>query len=847
MALTLQLKNYRRFVATSLIAFEPGLTIISGLNGAGKSTLIEAFIFALFGPSLKRGQTLVDIRTDSLNEQVRVECRLFIDDQEVHIIRSGNAAELRINNVVQVQGGAGSGKSVTARMIALLGGLTREQFERTYIALQGDTAGLVTERASERRHIIEKILQLEVLTGAVELQAKACESAKGGIEFLGNLVCDHLSLDMEVRGLIRSFRTARLIHTKSQYTQRLLNVIEAVTTERQQKYQETVERVSETLALVYSLKRRCQEHQTVIERATHDNDLQEECQKKHNAYQELIANIDGKIEQNKQDIEKYQFTIRQTEQYADASATYHRLQEDIKNCEIRLERIPLITNCYATFVQTQSQLAVLDLRLGELTLIDEELHQAKARAEQAKQHVETLSSNDPTQADYEEWYKQSSMLDHETKQNKEALNLLTSGSNDARCPTCHQRFVEHTPEHRIQHLRTWLNVTCLHRQEELLRRKQGIDESKNQWEQEKRQAGDDYDQLQKHVVAIEKKVSTRDTLLMQHKEIHLHFLASQEAWLALGEDIPDAQVEVTLQEKLNDLNKQASVLKTQADTYVQLSFFKQTLAEKQLEEEERNREKQLLLEQQKALNYNPENFQFVKDLLIEAREKDIEIRGQLHEAELALKDAQSIFQQAQKDIETVQSNQNRLKTNVQEYYREERLHEHLEEFKKHFFEANTAEVMRRTTNLLMHAITDQSILGVKFERDEFQYLDTGYSAHPVNRLSGGEKALVGLCLRIALAEQAQTITRTGRVKFLVLDEVLSSLDEERCEAVKRIFDDVLRRGIFEHIIMITHLDTVKQGWHAHGLSVQKIDGKMSTVFSVSPGEVPMDLTEEIDI
>src|SRR6266567_487449 len=675
-ALTLQLKNYRRFVATDVIAFEPGLTIISGLNGAGKSTLIEAFIYALFGPGSKRGQGIIDIRTDSLNEPVRVECKLFIDDQEVHIIRFGMAAELSVNNAIQVQGGAGSGKAVTARIISLLGGLTREQFERTYVALQGDTAGLVTEKANERRQIIEKILQLEVLTKAVELQANSCESVKGGIISLGNLVCDDLSLDTKARGLVRSFQAARVIHTKLQYTQQLLNIIEKVITERQRGYQETEEEVSKALAWISTLNEQWQEHQVIIERASSDYEKLEECQKKHIAYQENIANIDGKIEQSWQDVKKYQDTIQRTEQYANVSATFHSLQEDIRNCEIRLERIPFINNCYERVVQAESQLGTLDRYLEELTLIDEELSRAKEHAKQAKRYVEVLSSNDPTQADYEEWYKQSSMLDHETQQNEEALNLLTSSSEDARCPTCNQRFVEHTPEHRIQHLRTWLNVTCLHRQEELLRRKQGIDESKNQWEQEKRQAGDDYDQLQKHVVAIEKKVSTRDTLLMQHKEIHLHFLASQEAWLALGEDIPDAQVEVTLQEKLNDLNKQASVLKTQADTYVQLSFFKQTLAEKQLEEEERNREKQLLLEQQKALNYNPENFQFVKDLLIKAHEKDIEIHSQLHEAELALKDAQSIAQQAQKDIETVQSNQNRLKTNVQEYYREERLHDY---------------------------------------------------------------------------------------------------------------------------------------------------------------------------
>ncbi len=473
--------------------------------------------------------------------------------------------------------------------------------------------------------------------------------------------------------------------------------------------------------------------------------------------------------------------------------------------------------------------------------------QAKGRAEQAKLYVEMLSNNDPTQAGYEEWNRQSCILEYETQQNKEALNLLTKSSNDARCPTCNQRFVEHTPEHRIQHLLTWLNVTYHHRQEELLERRQSIDEMRKRWEQEKRMAEDNYEQLRQHVVDIEKKVSTRDTLLTQHKEIHGNFLASQQAWLALEEDIPDAHVEVRLQEKLNDLNKQASMFKTQADTYAQLSFLKRNLGEKQQEQEELYHEKQDLLEQQKALNYNPEHLQLVKDLLIEVGKTDIEIRSQLHEADLALKDAQLNTQEAQKDVESARSYHSRFSAYVQEYHKEERLREHLEEFKKHFFEANTEEVMRRTTELLMHAITDQSILGVKFDRDEFQYLDAGYSPRPVSRLSGGEKALVGLCLRIALAEQAQIITKTGRLKFLVLDEVLSSLDDERSEAVKRIFDDVLQRGIFDHIIMITHLDTVKQSWHAYWLSVQKVDGKISRVMSGPSGEVPIDLTEELEV
>ncbi len=102
-------------------------------------------------------------------------------------------------------------------------------------------------------------------------------------------------------------------------------------------------------------------------------------------------------------------------------------------------------------------------------------------------------------------------------------------------------------------------------------------------------------------------------------------------------------------------------------------------------------------------------------------------------------------------------------------------------------------------------------------------------------------------LTIACACSAKAIVRTGRVNFIILDEVLSSLDDERCDAVQRIFAEVQKRGIFEHIIMITHLDSVKQGWRANGLVVQKVDGKMSTVISVSPGEVSLDLAEGIEV
>ncbi|GHP00354.1 hypothetical protein KSF_104010 [Reticulibacter mediterranei] len=75
---------------------------------------------------------------------------------------------------------------------------------------------------------------------------------------------------------------------------------------------------------------------------------------------------------------------------------------------------------------------------------------------------------------------------------------------------------------------------------------------------------------------------------------------------------------------------------------------------------------------------------------------------------------------------------------------------------------------------------------------------------------------------------------TGKIRFLVLDEVLSALDKERCDAVKHIFADVQRRGIFDQIVMITHLESVKHGWPGTILEFSKNGEKTSMVTALSP-------------
>lgn len=843
--LMLKLTNYRRFEETDMITFQPGLTIISGSNGAGKSTLIEALLYALYGP---KGASINDIRTDGLiHSSVQVECKLCIDNQEVHIIRSGDGTELRINNVVEIQFSPSSGKAVTNRVRTLLGGLSREQFEKTYVALQGDTAGLVNGKASDRRHTIDKILQLEVLTKAIEQQSKRRDSAKTMIVAYANTLSDNLALNEEGRKHLKNFQGARRLQSQRQHIGRFEKSITQVCDDEQERYQEAQKDVLEKQSQITTIEAQLQDIQAAQSQATDICKNLETLYKAYESYNTRIANIEGKLDQNQKDIQQHQENIQRITHYAAAADEYRQLEISRTSSQERLDRIPLIETCYQSYEQAKTRVEELDLLLEKLASVDEAFSQASEKATQMRHYWEQLRANDPTRTEVEAWQRQSGQLDHEERQNQQALKLLRDETGETRCPTCHQQLTEHSLLERIQHLNAWFDLRLPSLRHQLTHEKRVINEKKQHWEAECRQAEDHWKVCNEEVHTINTSRSKRDLLQEQLTDAATRLEESQRKWILLEESIPDPQEKQRLQAKLKEIRQRMDTLREQALSYEQFPLLQEHLANKQSEQDRLLQDKQLLHEQQCAVDYHPETHQAAQEHLDDIARQASEIQTQYQQAMLTLQKAQMKVQSTGEKIERIEGDRNRFETSVQEYYQEETLRGHLEEFKKHFFAANTQEVIQRTTRLLMHAITDQSILGVQFDKDEFQYLDASRVPRPISRLSGGEKSLVGLCLRIALAEQAQAIARTGRVSFLILDEVLSSLDEERCEAVQRIFEDVQNRGIFEHILMITHLDTVKQNWRANGLVIQKLNGKISQVISISPDEIPLNLIEEIEV
>ena len=84
----------------------------------------------------------------------------------------------------------------------------------------------------------------------------------------------------------------------------------------------------------------------------------------------------------------------------------------------------------------------------------------------------------------------------------------------------------------------------------------------------------------------------------------------------------------------------------------------------------------------------------------------------------------------------------------------------------------------------------------------------GNVKYPINRFSGGEEDLANLCLRLAISSIIAASKRKQGLKFIVLDEIFGSQDQERRRNILAAIAHLLKR--FHQVFIITHIDQVKE-------------------------------------
>lgn len=842
--LKLDMENFRRFVAPTTVTFEPGLTILSGLNGAGKSTTIEALLYALFGA--RRGQEQ-DVRSDVALGAPSVSCELQIDGRRVCVSRSGNRVELEVDGVTLVKARAGSKSEAQKRLTELLGGLDRDHFEHTYVALQGDTAGLVTEDSKKRREIIEQLLQLEVLKQAVELQSERQNGLLGDVKGAAATVLETLDLDASARALWDRYLRAQ--GRRKEYAQQFLGALNRVV----EQYKAAVDAASQALGIAADdLEQRRAEHSLCKQLCDLADKALQEHRKLHGLYiqfNQQISKREGQITQIEELLQQLDRDIVAAEACAEAADRHKQAAHDKQRYEQRRTHLKVIRELHDNLTQVRGERNELVKELEATADVATKLEMAEQSTEEARKAYEGLQAVDPTLEEEHQLLRDEESLKAETEYLREALHTLQSSPDDVRCPTCDQPFAAHQREDRSRHLADWFESVLPLKEADLQRRRKTLGENKRVWKRQCEAAAMEWKRRQKDVLnPLQAQLQRRNNLTTQLERVEQRLRTAQQKWDTLGESDPydpNEEPQITsqlraLEKVIRETEQDALRFNSRAQLQMQQTAQRAQLVKVRSELDD-------LIRQRDGLGYDGTAHQNAENAFREASANVTGAYGKYERARAEHERRKTEETQQQQAFADAERRVNVLATTMVAFEREERLLALLTDFQRHFFVINTAQVARRASELVQHSITDQSVLGIEFVNDDLKYRDASNILQPIDRLSGGEKALVGLCLRIALAERAQAITNAGKMRLLILDEVLSSLDEERRDAVQRTFADVLRRGVFEHIIMITHIDAVKQGWQAAGMEVRKTGSKTSEVVRLNINRSGIDSAEAIEV
>jgi DNA repair protein SbcC/Rad50 len=161
------LTNFRQHADTR-IDFDSGLTGIIGPNGSGKTTILEAIAWAIYGTSAARG-TRDSIRHNRAGARatVRVELDFDLGGHRYRVVRGLTSAEVYLDGGTAPIASSISGVSdlLTRRL-----GMTREEFFNTYFTGQKELSVMSAMGPSERAQFLSHVLGYERLRSAQQIE-----------------------------------------------------------------------------------------------------------------------------------------------------------------------------------------------------------------------------------------------------------------------------------------------------------------------------------------------------------------------------------------------------------------------------------------------------------------------------------------------------------------------------------------------------------------------------------------------------------------------------------------------------------------------------------------------------
>jgi exonuclease SbcC len=144
----------------------------------------------------------------------------------------------------------------------------------------------------------------------------------------------------------------------------------------------------------------------------------------------------------------------------------------------------------------------------------------------------------------------------------------------------------------------------------------------------------------------------------------------------------------------------------------------------------------------------------------------------------------------------------------------------LERFREHLV-ARTAPAINQEASQLLALFTQGRYTELVLDDAYEVHMGDGGRLLPLERFSGGEQDLAHLALRLGISRLLATRSGAPELRFLALDEVFSSLDSERCDALLGALRGLT--GLYSQVLAVTHLERLQESFDSV-VQVKLVDG-----------------------
>ena len=759
----LTLKNFKSHIDTE-VTFNKGTTIVIGDNGAGKSSIFEGINFALYKKyNTKSLNDLINTKADAMT----VSLSFLVGSTEYKVIRTRSQKKSTAELAVLVDGNYKtivSGDKEVNNYIEELLQIDADLFLNAIYIKQGEIDSLVTQKASERKKNISKLLRLESLEISYKNMANVISNYELRRNQLNSLIDDDFQDNKEALKKEQQSLKARLDAKNNE-----LSLL-------QSQIKDVKEKISEQ-NVVNVTYQQLNNKKTRLE--TEANSLSNNIDDLKNQINDfkVFEEIIDSLKDTTQNIDKIQELMAYVNEAEQCNNDISKIRQDIADNEKNLSSIKDIADIYGV-----KDILLADMYIGQrisqlLALVSQDRDETQKALQKNLEKAESLIAK-------------TTALETLIADNKETLQTVQSV--EGVCPICNSILDDEHKETLVKNYESLIaeNESKLEKRNnelEVLRKEHN---SLDAMLKEKTEFVSKVSNARLFGELIEKKITEENTLTVKLSQIKKSIKQYDEV-LQLDTKIMDIkQIYDDVLDKQKQYQEAEFALKNKANVQSKYDAVKIQYHDKITELEETDNKIEdlgfdinvLQQYQQKQLSLQNEYYPLVKEI------GEIENNIKYNQTQIdGIDDKIKQNKENKKKVKTLDEFITFLK-DIRELYSKDGLQKDIRlSFKP--------QIEKYTQSFFEKFEFDYS--GLKLSED-YDIVITGPSGDSdVTMASGGEKIAIALALRLGIAQAVTANT----IETILLDEPTTYLDAIRKQEFINIVQNI---SLTPQMIIITH-------------------------------------------